>query len=253
MTKATIRNKGCARPQLGTSPSKALQHRDIVELLNHKCFQYSHVFPALPRVGADCTQPVCVISLRYLSGDLKCWVLGWRPACIMSGSFDMALPCTGCTAYDILWHHPVNADETIHFFIWTLLMGDLLGNWSAQWTDFRKDVRLSSTACGLCLGFTYIWSSGHLHNTVRRKKAVCWNATFMVMICMAPRLDTLSEFQLPARSGPDVCTAFVGEVLADEIPPDQSTKSGKWFASRFDGRDLHCPSRSEFQAIHCWT
>ena len=143
MTKATIRNKGCARPQLGTSPSKALQHRDIVERLNHKCFQYSHVFPSLPRVGAD-ARDACVLYHCGICQAILNVVVRWSTACIMSRSFDMALPCT---AYDILWHHPVNADETINLFIWTLLMGDLLGNLSAQWTDFCKDVRLSSTAC----------------------------------------------------------------------------------------------------------
>ena len=86
------------------------------------------------------------------------------------------------------------------------------------------------------------------------RKTVCWNATFMVMIWHGhPVWIRWANFSYPRRSGPDVCTAFVGEVLADEIPPDRSTKSGKWFASRFDGRDLHCPSCSEFQAIHCWT
>lgn len=176
MTKATIRNKGCARPQLGTSPSKAPQHRDIVELLNHKCFQYSHVFPALPRVGADARDPFVSYQRGICQGILN--VESWGGALHVSWVEVLTWHCHALAAlpraFDILWHHPVNADETINLFIWTLLMGDLLGN--AQWTDFCQDVRLVYKSVGvnerntyataiestmtefdrLCLGFTYL-------------------------------------------------------------------------------------------------
>ena len=180
---------------------------------------------------------VCyIISLRHLSGDLKCcrevehcMYHEWK---FWHG-----------TVMHCLWHPMTSSSQRDGWPAWELVCPVDRFLQGCE-TEFDR----------LCLGFTYLEQWTFAQYSQKKGKTVCWNATFMVMIWHGhPVWIRWANFSYPRRSGPDVCTAFVGEVLADEIPPDRSTKSGKWFASRFDGRDLHCPSCSEFQAIHCWT
>lgn len=105
----------------------------------------------------------------------------------------------------------------------------------------------------LCLGFTYLEQWTFAQYSQKKGKQCAEMHLHGDDLAWPPRSDTLSEFQLPSEKRTWCLHGLCRWGVGWWNPSWSVDKVWKWFASRFDGRDLHCPSCSEFQAIHCWT